>query len=413
MATALELPTVDTLRQEQRVLREVLTRLRRRLRLELLLELAADAAVVLSATALSLVFLDWWFRFSIPVRAVLLVLSLMGVLAFLCIRAVRRWEASRLDELTLAMTLDRHRPGIGQQIADVLQLPELLDESGESASPAMVRLAVQRASAALAGSDWRSLWNRKRTALSALAVIVGLAVPLSLAAIAPRVARLSVARWLMGSSQRWPQRTYLTVMGLTRSGVLLAPRDERFAVEVRADLPLVEPKGSEWIVHGRGEPTTLWSKPANPKVPLSVLIKERTAQGKVKNGAMSQAGPATFTFELPASASSSTIDLVGGDDWLGPIAVERVDRPSLAETKLRVKEPGATYSGFRTIEDPRQHLLFLPDTEIELTLVGNQSISGVKVKIQADKLLPLVRGRTTALIRQTGSSPRPPRSKSS
>ena len=53
-----------------------------------------------------------------------------GCLAFLGIRAFRRYQASRLDELTLAMTLDRHRPGTGQQIADVLQLPELLDESG-------------------------------------------------------------------------------------------------------------------------------------------------------------------------------------------------------------------------------------------------------------------------------------------
>ena len=111
------------------------------------------------------------------------------------------------------MTLDRHRPGTGQQIADVLQLPELLDDTGASAySPAMVRLAVQRASAALAGSDWRFLWNRKRTAMTALAVILGVAVPLALAAIAPRVARLSAKRWLMGSRERWPQQTYLTVM---------------------------------------------------------------------------------------------------------------------------------------------------------------------------------------------------------
>src|SRR5262249_22484649 len=127
MATALELPTVETLREEQRAIRTVLQKLRGRLRMELLLELAADAAVVLSATALVLVFLDWWFRFSVPVRVVLLILSLAAVATFLGIRAVRRWKASRLDELTLAMTLDRHRPGTGQQIADVLQLPELLE----------------------------------------------------------------------------------------------------------------------------------------------------------------------------------------------------------------------------------------------------------------------------------------------
>jgi hypothetical protein len=391
MATALELPTVDTLREEQRAIRAVLAQLRRRLRLELLLELAADALIVIAGTSAILVFLDWWLRFGVPVRVILLAIAVIGVLGFLGIRALARYRASRLDELTLAMTLDRHRPGTGQQIADVLQLPDLLDESGGSASPAMVRLAVGRATAALAGSDWRMLWNRKRTALAAAALIVGLLVPLAFAAIAPRAARLSAARWLLGSSQRWPQRTYLTVMGLNKSGTLLAPRDERFPVEVRADLPLVEQQGKEWIVHGRGEPTALWSRPAAPNIPAAVLIKERTAEGKVKNGVMSESGPARFTFELPASSGSSVIDLSGDDDWLGPLGVVRVDRPALAETKIRVKEPGATYTGFRTVEDAQQHLLFLPETEIELTLVGTEPISESQVKIQAGKTLPLSR----------------------
>lgn len=54
-----------------------------------MLELAADAAVVLSATAAILVFLDWWFRFGVPVRSILLVLSIAGVLGFLVVRASR------------------------------------------------------------------------------------------------------------------------------------------------------------------------------------------------------------------------------------------------------------------------------------------------------------------------------------
>jgi hypothetical protein len=392
MATVLELPTIGTLREEQRALRAVLVRLRRRLRLELLLEFAADALIVLAATGAILVLLDWWFRFGVQVRVVLLLLALAGVVVFLGVRAFKRYQASRLDELTLAMTLDRHRPGTGQQIADVLQLPELLDEGGATVSQAMVRLAVQRATAALERSDWRTLWNHKRTVLAAGAVIVGLLVPLWFAAIAPRVARLSAARWLFGSSQRWPQRTYLTVTGLNAAGELLVPRDERFPVEVRSDLPLVEPKGSDWIVHGRGEPTVIWSRPSGAVSPHSVLINERTGEGKVRKAAMSEAGLDRFTFELPPSSSSSAIDLAGGDDWLGPLTVKRVDRPSLAETKVRVKEPGATYSGFRTVDDARQHLLFLPDTEIELELVGTEPISESQVKIQAGKTLPLVRG---------------------
>jgi hypothetical protein len=91
--------------------------------------------------------------------------------------------------------------------------------------------------------------------------------------------------------------------------------------------------------------------------------------------------PSRFRYELAPAPASSTFDLTGGDDWLGPIAVERVDRPALADLSLRVKEPGAGATGFRTVADPRQHLLFLPDTEVELTLTGNQPVSNTQLKV--------------------------------
>jgi len=387
----LELPTLESLRDEQRLLRGELARLRRRLRLQLALELAADAVTVLAATAALLVLLDWWFRFSLPVRVVLLILSLAGILVYLGVRAARRWRASRLDELTLAMTLDRYRPGTGQQIADVLQLPDLLSDTAASASPAMVRLAVRRACEALAGSDWRSLWNRKRTAVQTGALLLGLVVPAVFGWLAPNAARLSLARWLLGSSERWPQKTYLTVMGLSDAGRLLAPRDERFWLEVRSDLPMLESDGGRWIVRGRGEPMTLRSKPTAPRTPATVVVKERTAEGTAREGAMVEMEPARFRFEFPPASSSSTFNLAGGDDWLGPFTLERVDRPTLAETRLRVKERGAAYTGFRGVEDPRRHLLFLPDTEVELTLVGNEELSDTQLKVQAGNTLDLKR----------------------
>ena len=101
-----------------------LRRFARRLRLELVLELAADAAVVLAATAAVLVFLDWWFRFGLPVRAVLLIADclagVLGVSRHPGGPAVRGVAARR------AVAGDDARPlpaGTGQQIADVLQLP--------------------------------------------------------------------------------------------------------------------------------------------------------------------------------------------------------------------------------------------------------------------------------------------------
>jgi hypothetical protein len=381
VSTATDLPTLGSLRDEQRALRAELSRLRRRLRFQLALEFAVDTVIVLSATAAVLVFLDWWFRFGLTTRLALLVLALAGVAAFLGSRAIRHWQRSRLDELSLAMTLDRFRPGVGQQIADVLQLPDLLTEPSGTASPSMVRLAVRQACEALAGSDWRALWNRKRTAGHAGALLFGLLVPVVFGLAAPGAARLSLGRWLLGSSERWPQKTYLTVMGLDARGRLLAPRDERLLLEVRSDLPQVEPKGDRWLVHGRGEALTLRRKPASPKTPPVVQVRERTAEGNSRTGAMAATGPSQFRYELPPSSSSSTFELVGGDDWLGPVKVERVDRPSLAGVRLKVKEPGASYEGFRTVNDPRQHLLFLPDTEIEMTLAGNEAIAETRLNV--------------------------------
>jgi hypothetical protein len=390
---ATELPDRSALEAEQRLLRAELARVRGRLQLQLALEFAVDVAIALTATAALLVFLDWWLRFGLGVRVALLILSLAALIPFLAVRAVKRWRSAGLDELSLAMTLDRFRPGTGQQIADVLQLPDLFDEA--SSSTAMVRLAVRQATSALAASDWRTLWNRRRTVAHASVLVIGLIVPPAFVIVAPDAARLSVARWLLGSRERWPQRTYLTVTGLDDRGRLLAPRDERFALEVRTDLPGLEERGGRWIVPGRGEPLALRHRPSPPRPPSSVRVRERTADGALRDGLMVAASPGRFRFEFPPSTAASTFELMGGDDWLGPVTIERVDRPYLAATKLRVKEPGASYEGFRTVEDPRQHSAFLPDTEVELMLVGSEPLAEARLNVGAGPAPGLKRSSET------------------
>ncbi len=174
-------------------------------------------------------------------------------------------------------------------------------------------------------------------------------------------------------------------MGLDRDGRLLAPRDEPLTLEVRADLPLIEASGNRWILRGRDEPLVVRRRPAAPVAPESVRVRERTAEGTWREGTMAAIAPARYRYELAPAGASSTFELTGGDDWLGPIAIERVDRPALADVKLRVKEPGAASGGFRTIADPRQHLLFLPDTEVELTLAGSEPVADTQLKVNPGK----------------------------
>ena len=339
MATVIDLPTLETLRDEQRCAsRELAGALRGRLRLQLVLELAADAAVVLTATAAILVFLDWWFRFGLPVRAFLLVLCARGRLGVpRRSRAHGGGEASRLDELSLAVTLDRYRPGIGQQIADVLQLPDLLDEpgasiglAGDGAAGRAARHArpwpAQTGARSGTASARRCTWRPCSPACSC---------PLAFAVVAPRAARLSVARWLLGSSERWPQQTYLTVMGLDAVGAgLLAPRDERFLIEVRADLPLIESRGKEWIVRRPRRAAVLWRKPEQPASRSRCGSRNGPPTARSGTASMVEAEPGAIPLRVSAvGRARRRFDLTGGDDWLGPLTVERVDRPSLAETQ--------------------------------------------------------------------------------
>ena len=111
---------------------------------------------------------------------------------------------------------------------------------------------------------------------------------------------------------------------------------------------------------------TAVSAPAAPRDDKKSDDKKAADEKKAKRPALDLRISPRFAFS-PAEILF-TAELTGGDDWLGPITITRVDRPALADVKLRVKEPGSKSGGFRAIDDPRQHLLFLPDTEVELTL---------------------------------------------
>jgi hypothetical protein len=384
-ATATETLELGSLQEEQALLRAQLRRSRRSLRLQMALEFALDALFGLVLLGAVLVGLDARLRLSLPNRQLLLGIGVVGLLVALVVRSIPRIRAAMLDDLSLAMTLDRFRPGTGQEVADILQLPELLTEERSTASPALVRLAVRRASESLASANWKAHWNLKRTALRSLALLLVLLVPIGFAKLAPNAARLSFARWLKGSNERWPQRSYLSVVGLGDRDRLLAPRDEPFSVEVRGDSSTMEQVWTElgWKgkVTGRGEPLVVSVKPDPPVIPDAVRLRERTAEGANRDAVMTSIGTGRFRHELPPSSTSSVFELVGGDDWLGPIKVERVDRPSIESMKLRVREPGSSEGNFRTIDDTRQHLIFLPDTEIELTLVGTEAIARTRVDI--------------------------------
>ncbi len=122
-----------------------LERVRRRLRLHLLIEGLFWTLTAVLVAAVTSYALDRVFRLSLPVRQGLLLVALVAI-GVVVYRKLVRPLSLPLDDLDLAALLDRRAPGVGEQIANVLQLPELL-ASEHYASGVLVEAAV---------AEWRS-----------------------------------------------------------------------------------------------------------------------------------------------------------------------------------------------------------------------------------------------------------------
>src|SRR5262249_5189783 len=87
----------------------------------------------------------------------------LGAIALAAIAALRLRAPVllRLDDLDLAELLERRQKGIGQRLTTVLQLPSLLEQD-PSASPSMIRAAVEEDFASLERVDLQATFSERR-----------------------------------------------------------------------------------------------------------------------------------------------------------------------------------------------------------------------------------------------------------
>ncbi|HTQ40347.1 MAG TPA: hypothetical protein VMJ32_15085 [Pirellulales bacterium] len=357
--------------------------IRRAMRAHLLWEgLAWTVAVCVSFAAVSLL-IDRTFRPELASRLVLLTLGIIGIVTVawkLLVQPLRL----RLNDLDLAELLDRRRPGVGQRITNVLQLPELLASGKIDGSPAMIELAVIEDATALAKLNLRSTLNISRRR-KVMALLLGTLALVAIFCFAfPSVASLWSRRWLAGSTIRWPQHTYLKVLGLDERGRLLVPRGEATVLEVDAQPEFVSADGG-WSVPGRGGSLRIpgETKP-HSDVPDAVAIEYRTAGGNRKQGTFTQYEPGHFRYELPPLADIATFTLTGGDDWLGPVEIVPLERPTVKDITLTAHIPGRSQPEVHHTGQQDSQLLFLPTTQLELALESDQPLASARIVTQGD-----------------------------
>ncbi len=384
-ATISSTPDLETRRQ---AVQARLGQVRRRLRWQLALEglaWAVGAAVLLTAFSL---LIDRMLRPERPVRVTLLLIG-AAALAAVAIRRLYRPATIRLDDLDLAELLERRQHGVGQKLANVLLLPKLLRDD-PTASPAMIAAAVEEDFTAVEKTDLQGVFNHVRRR-NAWLMLVGLAAAVVAFCVAnPATANLWARRWFAGADLRWPQRTYLSVIGLGDSNVVQVPRGEAALFQVDA-APEFQPAGPHWRLTGRGTPLLIESrdKPQS-QTPGSVAIQLTLADGSQRRGVFTHFSGGQFRYELPPLTAPANVDITGGDDWFGPIRIEPIDRPAVESLTIRVQSPGSAEVQTVEADSAEQQLLFLPGTQLEMDLVSTQPLKSARAAISGtDQILDL------------------------
>src|SRR3990172_2897681 len=188
MSIAIDSQTVlKELLPRRAAVRDGLGQLRRRIRRQLVLEgllWTWGTAVVLAAVSLAA---DRWLRTSVAVRVATWPLA-VGLLLAIGYRRLVRPMRLRLEDLDVAMLLDRRYPGLSQKAASVLQLPRLL-EGKPQASPSIVRAAVIEHAGALEQVDFRAVLEERRRARCGGLLAAAVVLPAVFLLLWPGVAR--------------------------------------------------------------------------------------------------------------------------------------------------------------------------------------------------------------------------------
>ena len=135
-----------------------------------------------------------------------------------------------------------------------------------------------------------------------------------------------------------------------------------------------------WKLNGRGEPLVVESaEPPQPNIPEQVSLTYWSAEGRTKQVMFTRFEGANFRYELPPLVEPIEVTIRGGDDWFGPVRIEPIDRPAVADLKLVARLPGATADEIHTVGNADEPLVFLPETRLELRLSASEPLTSAEM----------------------------------
>jgi len=349
--TTFDTSSLADLKQAQEQLIARLSHFRRRIRVRLVVE----GVALFLAEAAAIAFLTFLADHSLRLGVIARMCLLIAAAAFLGYEFWKRIITPlrlRLGLVALAGAIDRHgsTKALAAQVASILELPRLL-EGPNPPSPAMVDRAVRRCHESLTSVNFDASLDHQR--LKKMLAFIGGAVviPALLVLLFPATAGLWARRLFLASTQPWPQNTYLEVADA---------KDNRIAVP-------------------RGEPYVLRAKARDGSfAPTRILL---TIRGMDKTSVlMKEFGKNDFRHDFAVIDQPLQLELEGGDDDLGPITLDPVDRPRITNLELISQHPRDASPQHHTFTGDEADLSFLVKTKLAMTIAANVPLSELRLK---------------------------------
>ncbi len=216
----------------------------------------------------------------------------------------------------------------------------------------MVERAVIAADDSLRNTNFESALDDRRHKMNLGAIVGILVVSILFILLNLGTTGLWARRWFLGSTEPWPQNTYLGVAGLI-DGKIIVPRGEPYTLRLTAI--------------------------RNSVAPESISLRLREGSAPRTSAAMSKFAANDFRYDMPAIQSPVTVEAEGGDDEPDPFVIEPVDRPKLTSLSLVSQHPTEKEPQTHNFSGQDADLSFLAKTKLKLEFAANVAIAQAKV----------------------------------
>ena len=303
---------------------------------------------------------DYFLRLPWGVRSLLLLVGI-GFGAAAIIRRIMKPLALELPDDEMAVLIERSHPELGQGLLTAIELTRIGSETSRYVSTQLLDSVVKDAEQKIAQArldrvfDLRRLF-RKSVALFLMAVVCGFIIGQQ-----PGLAGVWLRRNLFLSNAAWPKLTQLE---------LTVPSESPAVVAMGDDLPV-----AVRVVRGTAS---------------MVVVQSVSEQGVERIDSMAESTDALFQKTFANVSRPFEFWVEGGDDRIGPFAVEVRLRPRIDMRSLSVWYEYPEYLGMP------------PTPEDEPVPFGNVKVPvGTKVRFRMAANVPI---RSAHLVVETGET---------